>query len=806
MSLTYDYLASWKSGASSLYFADLELSDGQGNSRTLLCSVEPRQIGNVSLSGQYDASIATFDAIYHGYADFNSTRYTQSDLRLRLFAVHTGDQDIGKTILDVMTAFQLTGATVTLYHAWRHTNLSSNLLSRQIFAGRVYLVEEITADGVTIRAQAEVDTLVQATETVRLRLYPSASPQIDGAVIPLLGGLIGFESFMFTRDKADAGDVFADDNWKLFNINIGTKGYQIENDPDSPHAGEIGVAVSNGPISDDTRFEVFRLMLEHDDLRGTMSFPSESASSGPVDLASAQWDKDNGLVYVPVLSGTEYSSSVTAGNVLFRQSYWPLANDAEMRSQTVSDWTRWEEAFNFKNLDSYAEITNSNSSLGTNGHDLIVMPFGAAHTDHIAPANGGKQYVVALVWVSTSMSCELGVQWNTINTNSTTHASLAAGWHIVTHELSDGAATQTVRDSGWNAAGEGIWIYFHDNGDTGNMTGTARVGLFCMSCEGEIAPDVLVREIIGDASSGEPTNDGKVPTFYYSGYGPEETDSPFDALTLPGSTLQRVMIAASQANSDPLTDSDFDTSGDLWSFDTLDSDFPYYASIRETGERTLADVIAQFQQDYFCNVWRSLGNGKWKVRLRDSDPTSDGVVMYDHNLIGEPLLETDGDRVVNAIYYDFAVSSRDGKHTNSVWIDNSTIGSRSDQGTTDSARESQATTSQTLYGRREVRVMAQYVSHPIPAWKVVTRMHDVLHKARLRMRVDVDLDFARQVEENYVFTTNASLDSIMRCPLFAFESPGGTERDQSWSGLKWWVTRITEEPGRLFSVEAVNID
>lgn len=781
MSLTYDDLAAWKAGASSLWYATLVLSDGEGNSRTLYCSVEPREIGVAGFSAQYDGSIAEMDSLAHGYAELAPSRYTMSDLRLRLLSVHTGDQDHGETILDVLTAFPIIGGTLTLYHAWKTSNLTSSLLSRQVFVGRVYLVDDISATGVTIRARSEVYADIRATGILRAAAYPSALKDDEGSTIPFIAGRTGFVEALFTADRGSVTGGSRTIGYTVGGQNMRTRAYLVDVDPASPYADALGFLVNKGTVKSDSS-SAAEMIAKHSSFRNmVMSVPvtqDETAGAGTV-----YWEPD------------------TNGDYLATVYYVPQPNESQIDITSFKPST-WADAFDLS-LDTYAEVNNAlDASLITEDCPIVFPPLGASYSDH----SQTLATVFALVYVETgsgdTQTTRIGVKYNTSGDDYTDDATVQNGYNFITHTIGNPEVNSTTRDSGWCRSGlvEGIYVGRYLSTSPG--TALMRVLLFGVYTSIAMDKRVMSRPIRSaeDITVGTPGNAGEVPTYYYQGTGIT------DVSTNAHHVLRDSIIELAGRGGLTLTGANFDQTGGNLSFDGFVTDQACKLAIVEDRDSTLTSIIDRVCESLFCQVWLSPKDGKWHMRAKETDPDSDGVVLYDHNLLAPLSVELDADRVFNAIRYNYGYAAADGRYMNEVFIDGTDGGSRMADGTQDTTREAEADVSQDRYGRRDLVVNTKYVNDPDTAENVLLRMFDVLSVARLGLRATVDMDFAHQLEPGYVFTTDASLDDHMRCPLFAYASPGGTERDQSWSGLKWWVTRVTETPGQPFVVEAVNVD
>jgi hypothetical protein len=225
----------------------------------------------------------------------------------------------------------------------------------------------------------------------------------------------------------------------------------------------------------------------------------------------------------------------------------------------------------------------------------------------------------------------------------------------------------------------------------------------------------------------------------------------------------------------------------------------------EPAEREFWETLTDIMDSCFIDIWKSTRTGKYMARMKGTDPTANGRVLRTRNIAADGLtaMYTPRSDVYNAIYVDFNYSHALGQYLDACYADNTTIESYAYDRQPDNTIEAQAEASQDLYGRRELRVRAPHIKDIASAWDTVVRRMDLLSVQRVKIVVSIADNWAYDIEPCEVFTTDSSLDDIMRYPGFV---TAGTEDEPSWDGRKWWVTKIQVRPYQPTIIEAINVD
>lgn len=789
MTLGYSDIAE-RASATPVWFGTLVLEDGTGSgTKTIYISDTDRIIGSTQYVG-----VATWDTIYWGQQRLASFQYTQAEVSLRLSVRHVTDQDHDHTILDALNGWHIVGAVLTMKRSYIDLD-DPDAAAQTRFVGRVYAVDAVTPSAITISARADLYSDIQPIDRLRVDSNRDARGIDDDKPIPIIAGQIGFLPQHWLYDKALSA-LTTNNDWDLFCFaHGGSECVMTDTDPDAPV-----VTVSSGAISDTTPPDDARLLAV--------------LSSNPrsplllTGVGTSNYNESAATITIPILGGSEYSGAADAGEIAVRRFDIPVARDSAVEH---TNWTNWTRAFD-GNVNTYAEIVGSGNVLQSEGQNFINSPPPANAPRATAPdaSDGALDYVLALIWTDGSPDVRLGITWAAeVSSQTQDFTTLVDGWNIIKMEMSDSAISNTIRTTGWAVEpADGIYIQMISPTSSQSL----RVYMFGVSWESLPPGDILSTE------DSDTTDDrAEPPRLIYKGYGPEEGTS---ATSEASNGIRQLMVAATRNADVPLTLSDFDgTTGGFGAWGVLESEMDanfadietsafiterWRLAFQDRRDDELGAWISRVQLAIGASIWYSPREDLYRARLRQVDADANGKILYRSDIRGDDLTcaFTPMDDIRTATYVDFN-PDENGRLLSSVWVDNSTVGSRGYDGAADTTREGQADDRQRLYGRREHRVRTPYLNDAVSAWELCLRMFDLLSVERVEMSFVTGERFAQDIEPCYVFTTDATLDDIMRYP--GFVSPS-SESEPSWANRKWWVTRVEETPYEGTVIRAVNID
>lgn len=790
-----------------VYFADIG-----GDITTRISDIDTPIPGGTTY--QYGGVVGSWDTVTHGGGGIADARYNVPTVRVTILRRQLTGQPLDYTAFDRLAEVTWwTGKSIVIKMTDAALVETGTADSITMFTGVIYDVRG-NADTIIVSARGEQLTTSITPLTVDEGFYPDAPQYSLGGASPLIGGLVGFSAKYWSRGRSAASGLVGSTDWRLFCLNESTpEAIVTDDDADSPHGGEVELLISAGEISatdspDGHQIGLMELRPDGGRVVNNAMLTGETVSGVIFDLGSGQYETSDGTVYIPESDGTEYGSAFSAGQVWVRRCSYPDAND--IPSAVTDDWTHPERAFDPTDLDTYASISWADVGAAA-VESLRATPFDnddfiGDRWGLVGPSNGGRCYVVALIYYTGSNDVEIGIHANAGSTSEYTSYSVgvditANTYEIITHQVGSTAYGNTVGDGGTWGANAADYIFIRCASPADSNTGELRVHLLGLSDERRTS----LRELISRG------RDDLTPRYrlYFNGYGK-------DADTSPADVLPNLMIAGSARSVSPIQSSDFytDSSPAVGSFETwrddldasvlanTESGITYEISAIIDQQTEVGRIVASFAEDTFSHVWYSMRDGLWKVRMKDTGLTATGDPLLLDDITDLSRFTwwlTPQAEIVNAVYIDYDYDPRVRRFRRSVLIDHSD--SIDWEGNVDTTREVAAYDSQDEFGRNERRIKSKLLRDPAAAWDTCVRMFDTLSEPRMHVSFPVDPGWAAGRDECDVFEMDASIDSI--CPYTAKETGGSAG---SWSGRAFWITKISETPYQPTVIEAVCID
>ncbi len=784
-----------------VWFAQLTLNSGAATV-TVRLSDEALRIG----TGQYIDGVESWDTMFHPVASLLAPGYHRTSVRIQIRNVHLLDQDLDHTVLDMLNAYYLVGGSVTIFEADEHTlsvgaPLGSTMYATR-FTGRIYDIPPgATREGFTILAMPEFWADNEPVVTLSPRRYPALSKMPGVAVVPFVGGFVGTKAeHWFNRTHAIATDEYFD--W--FNISGGASPAYIQGYDDDG----IRVRVSSGSVSD-TLHAAAILYATHptDPDNPYRVYDPNGGGYGTVDETAGTVSVD----YVPANFYTTGSPATDEEYIASARFAVPVEDPLLMDSTTKSSWTNWRNALDRSDLTTYATTTSTAkfATAGQHYYGRMVDP----DLEYV-PVDGYTSHgIAAIVRVTDHDADDVDVRIGYVADGSNVayaDTTITAGdedWQVIKVQDAGSGANYFMHDDFGASGADYIYVEKRD------AAGTIDMALF------GVRYFIASRRQLFLGPVDQSADDKRAMSMYFTGYGTREIGTPANESADADEVLKRMLVDGTADDDTPIASGDIDqTSGygglTAWQTD-LDTSV---SSSTSTGvvvwkmaiaekdpDAKLEDMVARFCESTYSHIWYSASASLWRAIPIETGADVSGVVLYDYQIPDNGITwgMTPLDDMVNAVYVEYDLDPASGRYLRSVWVDNGTVQSFNHTGARDTTREALADTSQELYGRRKSIYRLPYVNNNGCAWDVCVRRFDMLHTQRLTIQVSASMGFGDAIESGYVFTTDASLDNIMRYPGFV---SAGSESEPSWSGRKWRVTRITERPYQPFVVEAINVD
>lgn len=794
-----------------------------GGSRNIYLADTTMTVGGV----QYLGAILYLADIYHGQVDLHRDAYKQSDISLDIAAVRQiGQDDPTHNVLDILNAYSLVGGSINIDVAFNEAGFATSAR----FRGTIYAIEYAARDLVRVRARNEIVTEQIATKKAVRWLYPATPQTSFNQIVPVLGGSIGFDwNDWMIRRGTSTQTGFSD--WAyLCAPTHAAKVPLINGSYLYDTFGKPTVKCGIGKIDNAaTTYGMRNVIIRYND-QDHRPCTSDAAATG--HLATGEMTEATGQCTIPIADGTE-GGGVGQYDALLRGFWCPPPDVEHVNASTQADWDRfdtdeagqnipttWREAFD-GNLETYARAPTSGAYLKSKGNQWLTLEYGAMFDGYdYQPSDGNIIYLIALVYTSAAEDVRIGLSYNN-NTVFYYGDTSVNGYRLLKMLFANDTAGNNAYIALMDGEGSGPLQMVHDADGIyiGRPTPTPSITLkvYAFGVSMQFPPHAIsfltpkTRRVAG---GGRPEIiNREMPNFYYSGYASDGAGADPNFATV----LMNVMIECTADQPSPITSGAFQSgvstfgswallktelSDDAAAAETLSVNFT--ASIIEDTESTLAQILDRACEAAYIHVWRSSLNGLWKARMKGPNPDSNGKILRAQHVVMDSLSVEfqDIDEIRNAIYLDYGWDPWTGKYLYQVYIDNESLKSRNARGGRDTTREGYAQTSQDIYGRRELRLQTKYIRDPSAAWSTVLRRFDLLYKQRLRLKFRTNM-WAYDLESMYVFTTDATIDEIMRYPGFV---SAGSESEPSWAGRKWQVTRCVESQDGFIDVEAINVD